>query len=466
MKSTRREYLLTYTLYDRSRIEAHLEKMAKRGWLLERIGPGGWRYRRIEPQSLRFSVVYFPRTSQFAPIPSEGLETFRDYCASAGWTFAADSAQMQVFYTEDENAVPIETDPAVELSNIRRSIRRTIVPLYLLLLLEVLLHGGTYLQQLQNDAVDVLSSSIRLVSMAGLLPLLVMAVIGAVRYGLWLRRAKRAAEAALPLPPLGSGRTLQILIWVLVGLQLLTVLWAYSSSSQMLLLFLVMSLAIVLMGVLAAVASSAMRHLHFSAWLNRLVTLGMVAALTFALLTAVVAWVIRSPGSLTGRTPAETYEYKGWTFDIYHDPIPLRIEDLTDTDYAAWSTEADTQSSPLLRKTEYTQQPRLDTREEPELEYTVVQVKIPALYSFTERAMLRSIERFNDPDFPEFWDTYEAVDAAPWSALRVYQRFTGGEPRNQYLLCCIDRLVEIQFEYDWLLTPEQMSTVGEKLKNA
>lgn len=170
MKSTRREYLLTYTLYDHSRIEAHLGKMTKKGWLLESIGPGGWRYRRIEPQALRFSVVYFPKTSQFAPIPSEELETFRDYCASAGWTFAADSAQMQVFYTEDENAVPIETDPAVELSNIRRSIRRTIVPLYLLLLLEVLLHGGTYLQQLQNDAVDVLSSSIRLVSMAGLLP--------------------------------------------------------------------------------------------------------------------------------------------------------------------------------------------------------------------------------------------------------------------------------------------------------
>ena len=124
MKNTKREWMPLYSYLDRTAITTHLSDMAAQGWMLEKIGGWGWRYRRTEPRKLRFSLTFFPAASQFDAAPSEGLETYRDYCAAAGWQLAVESAQVQIFYTEDENAVPIETDPAVELTNIRRCVKR------------------------------------------------------------------------------------------------------------------------------------------------------------------------------------------------------------------------------------------------------------------------------------------------------------------------------------------------------
>lgn len=466
MKNTKREYLVTYTLYERTRLEAHLEKRAAEGWLLESVGPGGWRYRQIEPQKLRFSVAYLPRASQFTPVNSQAAETFRDYCAAAGWTFAADSGQAQIFYTADENAVPIETDPAVELDTIRRSAGRSLRPLLLLVLAEVLLSGGANLRQLRDDAVDVLSNPVQLMNLTAMLPLLLITAGYAVIYGLWLRRAKRAVEAGGSLPSLRGSRTLNLVTWGLVGLQFLTML-LFSGSRQMQGTFLIMIVAIPLMGVLTSVASNAMRRLNFKSWINRLVSLGMILALTIGLMSGLLVWIFHSSGNLSGKVAAETYEYNGMTWEVYHDDIPLRIEDLTGTDYDGWSTEADGQSTFLLAKTEYRQRARLDAEErQPKLEYMVVQVKQASLYDYVERAMLRRAERFNDPDIPEFLDFYTPVDPVPWSALRAYRLTTGGEPRNQYLLCYESRFVEIQFEYDWAVTAEQMAAVTETLKTA
>ena len=133
MRETKRELMPQYSYYDRTGIAAHLADMAAKGWMLEKMGAWSWRYRRTEPKKLRFAVTFFP-ASQFDPGPSEGLETYRDYCAAAGWVLAADTAQVQIFYNEDENAVPIETDPAAEYANIRRCMKKSFLASYWALL--------------------------------------------------------------------------------------------------------------------------------------------------------------------------------------------------------------------------------------------------------------------------------------------------------------------------------------------
>ncbi|MFR3922649.1 MAG: hypothetical protein ACLTYN_12525 [Dysosmobacter welbionis] len=64
----------------------------------------------------------FAGAGRFSPAPAAGLDTFQDYCAQAGWHRAASSDQVQVFFSEDPAAVPIDTDPAAELENIRRAL--------------------------------------------------------------------------------------------------------------------------------------------------------------------------------------------------------------------------------------------------------------------------------------------------------------------------------------------------------
>ena len=78
-----------FAFYDDQGIARHLERMARKGWLIERINNYFWTYRKIEPQRLRFAVTYFPEASDFNPGPTENQQTFQEYCESAGWRFAA-----------------------------------------------------------------------------------------------------------------------------------------------------------------------------------------------------------------------------------------------------------------------------------------------------------------------------------------------------------------------------------------
>ena len=80
MKHTKHELML-YSFYDFTGLASHLEAMAAKGWLAEKIGVLGIRYRRIQPQTLRFSVTYFPDASEIDAAPTGGQEVFRDYCA-------------------------------------------------------------------------------------------------------------------------------------------------------------------------------------------------------------------------------------------------------------------------------------------------------------------------------------------------------------------------------------------------
>ena len=54
MKTRRR--IEIFLPYDEEKIVRHLEKMARKGWLLSEINKFFWTYRRIEPCDLKFSA--------------------------------------------------------------------------------------------------------------------------------------------------------------------------------------------------------------------------------------------------------------------------------------------------------------------------------------------------------------------------------------------------------------------------
>ena len=61
-----------FAFYDHTGMSCHVEKMARRGWMVDKLGNFLWRYRAIEPQRLRFSIVYFPEVTGFEPGKAEG----------------------------------------------------------------------------------------------------------------------------------------------------------------------------------------------------------------------------------------------------------------------------------------------------------------------------------------------------------------------------------------------------------
>ena len=464
MRETKRELMPQYSYYDRTGIAAHLADMAAQGWMLEKLGAWSWRYRRTEPKKLRFAVTFFP-ASQFDPGPSEGLETYRDYCAAAGWILAADTAQVQIFYNEDENAVPIETDPAAEYANIRRCMKKSFLASCWSLLAVSLFQVLFSLWRIWTDPVDTLSSTASLSTLLDWLPLDLVLIWELARYYRWQRRAKAAAESGAPLPDLRSVRWLGVLILVWTCGVLLWLLASYWNSRGMFLLMAGMALYMCLMIFLSLAAKDAMKHLRFPRWANIAVTSAMVFALTIAGMAGMTALIFHNGTAwLDGHQPVETYAYKGMTWEVYHDDIPLRIEDLADTNYSQWSTEARIDSSFLLTHGTYSQRPRMDALDQPDLDYELVTVKVPFLYDLCRRDFISWVERDNDQLPREYWDEYRLIDASAWGADEVYQRYHSGEPVNQFLVCWPDRMAEVKFDWDWTVTEDMMAAAARALK--
>ena len=103
--------------------------------------------------------------SAFDPEPTEGELEFRDFCARTGWQLACSSAQMQVFYNEGPDPLPIETDPALELETIHRAAKRSYLPAYFVLLLMDLLFCASLLFVLTSDPIGTLAAQ-QMVSVA------------------------------------------------------------------------------------------------------------------------------------------------------------------------------------------------------------------------------------------------------------------------------------------------------------
>lgn len=465
MKHTKREWMPLYSFLDRKRVTDHLADMAARGWMLDRLGTWSWHYRRTEPKQLRFAVTFFAGAGRFSPAPAAGLDTFQDYCAQAGWHRAASSDQVQVFYSEDPAAIPIDTDPVAELENIRRSIGKPMIRNYLALLLLCLLEVAFQCYQIWTDPVDTLASPTALLAATAYLPLLVLTLASLLLYHRWQRRAEAAVEAGLPLPDLRSARGLGILVLMWSGLLIAGLFASISRSTGMVILTIGMVLFFALVYFLANAARKALQRLRCPPWANLLVIVGICIAMFAGGTTGLFALMIRNAGSgwLEDHPPVETYTAHGMTWSVYADPIPLRVEDLIDIDYDGWSTEADVEWSPLAAHGEYRQDARLGDGDLPELRYEIVTVKLPFLYSLCKRDFIQWVERDNDQLPMEYWEEYLTVTAAPWGAEEVFQRYSGAEPVNQFLLCWPDRMAEVKLPWDWRLTADQMAVIGEKL---
>ena len=468
MRNTKREWMPLYGFLDRKRVTDHLSDMAAGGWMLDHLSSWSWRYRRTEPKRLRFAVTFFAGAGRFSPTPAEGLDTFQDYCAQAGWHTAASLDQVQVFYNEDPDAVPIETDPAAELENIRRSVGKPMVRSYLALLLICLLEVAQQCWQLLRDPVDTLVNANGLLSYTAYLPLLVLILASLFSYRRWLRRASAAAEAGLPLPDLRSARGLSVLVIVWSVLLIVGVFASLSRSTGMVLLTMGMLLFLALTCFLADTARKSLQHLRCPPWANVLVMAGICVAMFAGGMAGLFALVMHNAGTgwLEDRPPAETYTYHGMTWSVYHDPIPLRVEDLVEVDYDRWSTEADVDRSPLAVHGTYRQDARLGDGDLPELRYEIVTVQNSFLYDLCKRDFIQWVERDNDQLPEEDWDVYQPVDPAPWGAEEVLQRYRSGEPVNQFLLCWPGRMAEVDLPWDWDLTAGQMALIGETLREA
>lgn len=450
-----------FSFYDQQAIQEKLEEMVESGWMLEKTG-FMWTYKRIEPKKLRFSVTYFPNASDFDPSPTEGELTKIDFCRQDGWNLVTTWGVMQIFYNEDLDAVPIETEPVMQIENICRSMKKNVLLPQAVLSGMLLWNVVIRLSQWLRDPVGELSDpfSIYSVLMFSILTLACLYEIGF--YFCWSRKAKAAAQNDGVFLPV---RSKPIASWILMAVSALLLILSYTALRGPLgfvILWLCMVPFIIVIGNLL---KNMLKKRGVSRNVNRIVSVCAVVLLTFLMLGLMTAAIIQGRMRFdSGKNVVGTYELYGRTREIYNDPLPLEIEELADVN-AQWSKEADHQETLLLSSTEYRQYAvpadGNDNVDERKLEYTVTEVKQDFLYDFIKRAVLNSRQDEIHDDFV-FTDHYEPIDASVWNADDAYQLHWSESVLNTYLIFWGNHIVEIKFY--WEPTPEQIAITVENLE--
>ena len=456
----RYKYLMAqFTFYDRTGICRLLEEQAQKGWLLDKVTNYAWRFRRMEPKKLHYAVTYFTKASAFDPGPSERQQELYDFCAHSGWILAGTTAQMQVFYNEAENPVPIETDPVVELENIHKSAKKNYLPAYFMLLGLAVLQIALQVGQLLSFPLTYLSQNTTLFNWLCQGVLLIMCVTEIGGYFSWYRKAKKAAENGEFVQTKGY-RNVELMLLALV---IAALIWLLCSMSPRIAVFMTIILVLLFAVILAVMGiQNLMKRMGVSAGTNRTVTLVLAVVFSVAVggLAVPVGNMVMEHFAWAENREVRQFEWNGHYFDIYNDDIPLRVEALTDAQSPDYSYESREQSSPFLKKGDYSQRIWASS-ELPEMSYIVYTTRIPAVYDLVVREATKPVDYAMGvyENGEPYYDEYVPQDENPWGAEMVYRRYAGGEPYDHWVLC-YDSTVVI-FQPNWELTPEQMTVIGD-----
>ena len=467
MKDTKR-CLCLFSYYDQQAIRERLENMAKNGWMLEKPGSFLWTYKRCAPQKLRFCVTCFPGASDFDPGPTDGELTRIDYCREDGWELAARWGVMQIFCSENPDAVPIETEPVTQVENIRRSMRKSVLFPQAVICVTLLWNLFFRFSQWKRDPSGELSNPYTLYSALMFVLLLLACLYEIAFYFFWSWKAAAAAQNSGVFLPIRSKPAVSLALTAVSVLLLLLACRALESTLGSATLWLCAVPLIIAAGNLL---KSLLKKWGVPRNVNRVLSICFVVLLQSILLGSMTAAILRGEVHFSnGKTAVGTYELYGRTREIYDDPLPLEIEELTDSDAlrsTQWSKEAGHQETFLLSRSEYRQYAvptgGTDRITEYELSYTVIEVKQSFLYSFIKNALLNARQdEVHGGDV--FIDHYEPVNASVWHAGEAYQLHWSDSVLDTYLVCWQNRIVEVKFY--WEPTPEQIEFTAERLGNA
>ena len=222
MGETKRRIAL-FAFYDRSGIEAYLERQARAGWMLETIGNLFWHFRRIEPKHIFFCVVYSATASVFDAEPSDAQMELIDFCEHSGWKLAASCGKMQIFWNASADPLPIETDASLSVSAIHSVAKKSYLLSTCLLAGVALLNLIIMFFRFRFDPFSTLLRDSDLFMSAMWIMMFAHSLMDVIGYYRWHRRAKAAAalDGSFLESSTGRFRRLRLLSILCIGVLLL-----------------------------------------------------------------------------------------------------------------------------------------------------------------------------------------------------------------------------------------------------
>ncbi len=454
-----------FWLFDYAGVEAHLEKMAAKGWRFEKIGNFTWRYKKAEPKKVKYAVTYVPEASEFDPEPGEKQKGMEEYCLAAGWEKVGSWAQMQIFCAEEPDAVPIETDEELRLSVIEKAMRKNFIPSHVAMLFVFLLNSFSQHTLAKLNPIRYFAGNDKLWLLSIILWGFLLTVGGLAYYFVWLLNAKKAVKDGLALPKPKWCFLINRVSWiVLLGL---FIGYGASVNLQMLVLLVVYLALFAMIMVVVRKVQIRLKKEGASRGLNRTITLVVDVALVMLMMTGITVAIIGFGIGLDEREPMATVSGNyGAEWDIYHDELPLTTKDLympedpyyPQDDSTSYEIRED-DSSILLGNLRCYQRSYLRENNPPGLSYQVIEVKTDGLYNFA----LESFYKYNFRHY-EATETYEyrLLKEDFGAGIKVHVLVWDGHVnQTDWLILTEDKIVHLESDVE--LTKEQLKIAVDKL---
>ncbi|SEW10240.1 DUF2812 domain-containing protein [[Clostridium] fimetarium] len=168
-----------------------LEDLAARGWMLVEKEGNKFVFKKIEGKTLNFAVEIFDKASNYDTFPNEHNMEYIEFCEKAGWNFICAAGKIQIFYSEDLNLTPIETDDNMKFDVICKMSRTT------LWIGSVLLPIIGFLNLVMSITVNRNSVELSFAALSTVviwLLCILMAMTRTIRWVLWKKRCKKSVE--------------------------------------------------------------------------------------------------------------------------------------------------------------------------------------------------------------------------------------------------------------------------------
>ncbi len=454
--------------YDFENIEKRLEKMAKKGYLLEKSNGFLRKYSRCEPQDVKYTVTYFHEASEFNPYPTDNQQLFIDYCEDSGWEFVTQFAQMQIFRSTKPNVIPIETDENFKLKAIHRSIKRNYLPSTILLILLAIFQISIWFSSFLNSPAEQLANITFMMNLYFQTLIFVLSISNFLGYVLWYFKNKSNIENGGSVRGAPVIAKVNIIFGVLALIGAVVWLWFLSSP----LIVLVGAIPVILIFIIAHLAKLIFKCIGLSGGVSRALFFIVILISSFTL-TGLVAFIAVSSdifGTESENVRAVTStnsDGEEYEFVIQNDEIPFKLEEIIDTDYDYYSYRVvREQSSPLAQTKIYSQFASITTSSEsiPEVTYSIAKTNISAFYDLIKSSFMEL------PDYPddvptEFREYYEQINLPQANGAEIYQEFDGKEnPTERYVLCFDNSVVSIRF-FNYEVSDEELLEVVTLFKH-
>lgn len=394
-----------------------LEKMAKQGWILHKTHGLLWVFRKDEPCNARYSSLWH----YFKENEDEKKNEMIAFIEEGGWHYVTSCVSLHIFKTEENDAVPLETDALTTLRALHKTMMKTVVlpvffvvvtvALFTLQLIHMLFTSPLY--SFGGDNVNH-----ALIAMALLVLSAIAGLLFLIRYFFWYKKAKEE-EVVIPFSPFP-------LLALTFGLMFIGIVFIWSHRLVLAEDSYMYRTTLIVMGVLAALFSFMQYKVH-----RQKSSMDVVKRSIVLVLVGLACW------GIAFFVPVEK---KDTTLSIQE--APLVKEDFGQPGSSQYFSHC---TKNFLYERLYVRQ--YEEGSEDGFRYTYIQCHLPVL----EDAL------FNDFKQSIYGVTFVESDIEPYGVDELYV----DEAQNEYLFRKGNKMADIAF--DWHPTEQELQYAIEAM---